>query len=259
MAPMLTAHLPKFVMRGRARLILTVLLCTLAAGAVPACGGDQKAPPATGTPATTSTTPVKSTTPVNVAADKAKARTLLLRPSDLPATWKAMPAQRTSEDKTDELAACLGRPSPATYTTADIDSPDFSLGNAEASSRAELVRTVEDFRADVAAASGPKFIPCVKSTATASFRRQLQAQGVSLQSLSVERLQVARYGQFSMGLRMTMKVMAQGQHAIIYIDSILLGKERIELSTSFSKVDRPFDPALESALLAKLGGRLEAA
>jgi hypothetical protein len=100
---------------------------------------------------------------VNVAADETKARTLLLESSDFPAGWTATPAQSKSEERTtdEELAACLGLPSPATHTTADIDSPDFSMGNAGASSRSQLVRTVEDFRADVAAAGGPRFIPCM--------------------------------------------------------------------------------------------------
>lgn len=261
-----TAQLRTFFVPGRVRLIPAILVCALSVGAVPACGG-QDTPPATGTPATTSTTPgasttpVTSTTPVNVAADKAKARTLLLKPSDLPATWKATPDQRTAEDKAldEALAACLGRPSPATYNTADIDSPDFTLGNAEASSQTQIVRTIEDFKADVAAAGGPKYLPCAKGILTQAVRRQLQAQGASLQSLSVEPLRVPRYGQFSMGIRTTVKYMIQGQAGSTLIDTILLGKDRIELSISLSNADRPFDPALASALVAKLGSRLDAA
>jgi len=255
-----TAELRTFFMPGRVRFIPAMLLCALTVGAVPACGGEDT-PPATGTPATASPTSVTSTTPVNVAADKAKARTLLLKPSDLPATWKATPYQRTNEDKAadEALAACLGRPSPATYTTADIDSPDFTLGNAEASSQAQIVRTTEDFKADVAAAGGPKFLPCAKSILTQAVRSQLQAQGASLRSVSVEPLRVPRYGQFSMGTRTTVKYMVQGQPGSTLIDTILLGKDRIELSITLSNADGLFDPALASALVAKLGNRLDAA
>jgi hypothetical protein len=42
-------------------------------------------------------------------------------------------------------------------------------------------------------------------------------------------------------------------------DEVLLGKGRIELTASFSNFGRPFGPALQQALLAKLAARLEAA
>ena len=245
--------LRKFVTGRRARFMLAVLACTLTVGAVPACGGGQKARSTTGASATA------STTPVNVAADEAKARTLLLRSSDFPAGWKSRAGRSTPEDPRQQFASCLGRPSPASYTTAGIDSPGFSLGTADARSRAQFVRTVEDFRADTAAYSGPKFIPCVKSGLVDSFRRQLRPQGGSLQSLSVKPLQAPRYGQISVGFRLTARVRAQGQLLTIYTDYILLGKERIELWAAFFSVDQPFDPALERTLLAKLGSRLDAA
>jgi len=224
----------KFVTCRRARFMLAVLACTLTVGAVPACGGGQKARSTTGASATA------STTRVNVAADEAKARTLLLRSSDFPAGWKSRTGRSTPKEPREEVASCLARPVPDTYTTAGIDSPRFSLGNADTGSRAQLVRTVEDFRADMAAYSGPKFIPCLKSTLVDSFRRGLRPHGGSLESLSVEPLQVPRYGQISVGSRLTAKVRAQGQRLTIYTDYILLGKERIELWATFFNVDQPF-------------------
>src|SRR5262249_23374133 len=145
MAPMTSvprAGPRKLVTDRRARFMLAVLACALTVGAVPACGG-QKARPAAGASAA-------STTPVDGAADKAKARTLLLRSSDFPAGWKSRPGRSAPKEPGQELASCLGRPDPAGYTTAGIDSPGFSLGDAEAGSGALLVRTVEDFRADMA-------------------------------------------------------------------------------------------------------------
>jgi len=233
--------------------MLAVLACALTVGAVPACGG-QQARPATGASA------AASTTPGNAAADEAKARTLLLRSSDFPAGWKSRAGRSTPEEPRQELASCLGRPVPDTYTTAGMDSPGFSLGDAVARSRAQLVRTVEDFRADMAAYGGPKLRPCVKRGLVDSSRRQERPQGGSLRSLSVEPLQAPRYGQISVGYRVTAKVRApEGQRLTFYADYILLGKERIELWAVFVNVDQPFDPALESALVAKLGSRLDAA
>jgi hypothetical protein len=159
-----------------------------AALALTACGGgadtDSAAPKATATTAAATTTTV-----VNVAADKAKARALVFTRSDLPAGWKAAPHQDDPTDKKfdDQLAACLGRPSPTTYLTARANSPDFASGDAEVSSEALLVRTVADFNADADAVQGPKFIPCVKRVLTSSLQ---QLAGASVRSVAVALLPV---------------------------------------------------------------------
>jgi len=225
-----------------------------AALALAACSGDDTQPAA---PAATVTTAAATATTVNVAADKAKARTLVFRPSDLPAGWKATPHHDDPTDKAfdDQLAACLGRPSPTTYLTATADGPDFSNGDAEVSSQAQLVRTVADFDADVQAVQGPKFVPCVRRVVTKSLQ---QLAGASVRSVAVAPLPVARHGEYSSGFRATIRVLVQGQPVTVYQDGILLGKGRTELTAGFSDVQQPPDPALEKALVAKLAARLEA-
>jgi hypothetical protein len=84
----------------------------------------------------------------------------------------------------------VGRPSPSTYTTASADSPTLSMGNAEVGSDAQLVSTVEDFNADVAAVRGPKYAPCVRNGLTKLLQRQLPA-GTAVQSATVVRLPIA--------------------------------------------------------------------
>jgi hypothetical protein len=222
-----------------------------------ACGGgagtESAAPEATATTAAATTT-----TAVDVAADKAKAHALVFTRSDLPAGWKATPHQDDPTDKKfdDQLAACLGRASPTSYLTARANSPDFASGDAEVSSEALLVRTVSDFNADVEAVQGPKFIPCVKRVLTSVLRR---LAGASVQSVAVASLPVDSDAQFSAGFRATAKLLVQGQSATVYQDGILLGKERIELTASFSDVQQPPDPDLEKALVTKLGAKLAAA
>jgi hypothetical protein len=233
----------------------SLAVLAVAALALVGCGKKTSTSPAGGPSSPTATTQV-----VSVAADQAKARTLLFEASDLPAGWKATPHQKDPTEKTfdDELAACVGRPSPDTYTTTDIDSPDFSMGDAEASSTATIVRTAEDFKADVAAAGGPKYASCVKRGLAKFLPTQLPA-GASVQSVVVEPVPVASYGEFSKGFRATTRLRVQGQLVSVYEDGVLLGKGRIELSASFSNTGQPFDPALKRALLAKLAARLEAA
>jgi hypothetical protein len=227
-----------------------------------ACGGGGNPPPAAVAPTTTAppatTPPTTTTTGVGAAADKATARVLILRSADLPDGWRATPTRERLEDKIaeDELAACAGRPKPDSYTTARVSSPDFSMGDAAVSSEAEVVRTVTDFKADVAAITGSGFVPCLKDGFSKFLRR---LPGVSVKSVAVEPLQVARYGDFSTGFRVTLRMTIQGRPLRQFSDEVLLGKGRIQLTASFSSTGRPFDPALRRALVAKLGARLEAA
>lgn len=220
------------------------------------CGGDDETPPVATAPATTV---AAGTSAVDPAADKAKATTLVLTSTDLPG-WTAKPAQNDPADKAfdDQLAACVGRPSPSTYTTARAASSSFSMGPAEVSSDVDIVRAVEDFNADVAAVRGPKYAPCVRNGLTKLLQQQLPP-GTAVQSATVARLPIGGFGVFSARFRATIKLLIQGQPAIVYQDAILLGKGRVELSASFTNLGRPFNPALEQALVAKLGARLQAA
>jgi hypothetical protein len=218
-------------------------------------GGDDESSSVANAPATTAA----GTTAVDTAADKVKATTLLLRSADLPG-WTAKPAQNDPADKAldDELAACVGRPSPSTYTTARAASSTFSMGSAEVSSDVDIVKTVEDFNADAAAVRGPKYAPCVRNGLTKLLRQQLPP-GAAVQSATVARLPIGGFGVFAARFRATVKLLIQGQPAIVYHDAILLGKGRVELSASFTNLGRPFDPTLEQALVSNLGARLQAA
>jgi hypothetical protein len=223
-----------------------------------ACGGGAKQQPAADG-ATTTAVASTATTGVSVAADKATARTLLLRLSDLPDGWRATQHRQDLVEKAmnDQFAACAGRPRPDTYTTVDVFSPDFTMGYAGVISEAQIVKTADDFEADAAAMRGPKFVPCAKRI-LAKYAPRL-APGASVRSIVVEPLPVTSYGQFSIGYRATITLTGQGQTLRLYDDEVVLGKGRIELSASFSDAGQPFDPGLRRALLAKLGARLASA
>jgi hypothetical protein len=242
----------------RRRTVRRIVVLVASAVVLAACGGGEEYQPGATAPTATAAA-ATTTTAVNVAADRAGAAALLLKPSDLPG-WKATPDQKDPADKAfdDQLAACVGRPSPTTYTTASADSPNFSMGNAEVSSQAQFVRTVEDFKADVAAVRGPKYAPCVRNGLARFLPRQLPP-GASLQSIAVKPLPIAGYGEFSARFRATITLLIQGQPVSVYQDAILLGKGRVELTASFSNMGQPFDPALAQALVTKLSTRLEAA
>jgi hypothetical protein len=135
--------------------------------------------------------------------------------------------------------------------------PLFSKENALAGSNAQIVETAEDFAADFAIVAARRM--CHAWSAGLRKLLPMQLPDASLRSLATKPLRVANYGEFSMGWRTTATLVIQGQSVIIYLDNIGLGKGRIELTATFSNLDRPFDLTLRRALVAVLGARLEAA
>lgn len=242
------SHSPRALAGRRAGIRLAALLFGVVL--VGCGGGGDEGQPAPGSLGTNS---------VDVAADRATARTLLLESSDFPAGWSETPWQTDPllERFEDEVYACLGLPNRDAYITADTYSAVFSKGNAQAVSNAQIVETTEDFAADFAIVAGPRYAPCLQRGLRKLLPRQVP--DASLQSLTTKPLQVANYGKLSRGWRITATLVIQGQSVIIYLDDIALGKGRIELGATFSNIGRPFEPALRRALVAALGDRLEAA
>jgi hypothetical protein len=233
-----------------------IFVLVLAASAAAACagGGGQDSESAARTRMTPTTTGGSTTAAqVSVAADRVKAQILLLKSADFPAGWKATAVQNGGLGST-KLA-----PSTDHTVTADIGSPAFSMGDAQASSSAKIVKPGEDFKMDSVLLRSAEFAAILKKQLTKLVLEN--NPGASLQSLTVQPLRVKKYGDFSIGYRaaMTMTFKVQGFAVTAYSDTVSLAKGRIMLEANFVNVDRPFDATLRQALLTKLGARLEAA
>ena len=50
----------------------------------------------------------------------------------------------------------------------------------------------------------------------------------------------------------------QGQNLTLVLDLVLMGKDRVEVTGTFSNLAQPFDQELEKTLISKLGAKLEA-
>jgi hypothetical protein len=177
------------------------------------------------------------------------ARTLVLRSSDFPAGWKSTPADRGQSGTPGQYPSNVD-------TTANIDSPDFRMGNAAATSNARIAKPGEDFSVDAAFIGSSRFAAILKH----EFAKGIDDDpGASLQSLTVARRPIPAHGGFSVGYRVTMRLKAHGLFVSLYTDVVWLQNGRIAVWVVLANFDRPFDPDLETALLAKLGARLQAA
>jgi len=223
-----------------------------------ACGGGGgKSSSTTSAPATTAST--ASSAAGSDAAATARAQKLVLVQADLPSGWTATPSKAdTSETKATnkELSTCVGT-SGEEAQSADVKGDDFSMGQGtQVSSEAAIVKDEATYRKDVAAIKGPKLQSCLQDF----LNKQLsKAVGSAPGSLQLTPLTVPTFGDVTVGKRLTASITAQGQTFNVYVDFVEMGKDKAEVTASFSNLGQPFDAGLEGSLLEKLGSKLGSA
>jgi hypothetical protein len=226
-----------------------IILLVLLSIAVTACGSDDN------DTTEASTSPL---TTLSAAADLDTAKKLVLVAADLPPGWTAEPDDQTagagSDARADELAICTGTSGKASET-ADWNGDEFSMGTSEVSTDVSMVKDEATFRRDAEAIKGPKVQTCVKDAIT----KMLSPLGAAPDSVEVTPLEVAEFGDVSVGYRITATLAARGQTQTIYLDLIMIGKNRAQTTTTFSNVGEPFDPTLQRSLIAKVGAKVDAA
>ncbi len=188
----------------------------------------------------------------------ATAKKLVLTSTDFPPGWTAKPADQTQspEDKADskELSDCVGTSGPEAEK-ARWNGDEFTMDQYQVSSEANLVTDKALYKKDIAAIKSPKLQTCVKDV----FGKVLtKAIGTEPTSLDVTPFAVKKYGDVTTGLRMKVGT-GTGATDTVYVDLVLMGKNRAEVTTTVFSVGQPIDPALENSLLAKIGSRVNAA
>jgi hypothetical protein len=236
----------------RARLVVISSLVFALAG----CGGKAKTDSDTATTAASaSTTTSTSAAPAsNATLDK-----LVLVTSDFPTGWTSTPgdSSQAEEDKATEaeLNKCAGT-SGSEAEAASKSGDDFAQGeNLQAGSEASLVKDAATYRSDLAALrNSSKVSSCVKEAFTKEFRKQFPGES----SVEIADLSVPRHGDVTLAKRLTVSGTTQGQTVKVYIDVVLMGRNRYELTQTFFGIGSPFDGSLEKALVDKVGSRLDA-
>ena len=183
----------------------------------------------------------------------------MLVAGDFPRGWTSTPPEPPTEENeaaSVELAECVGT-SGDDAKSAEVEGDEFKMGNnLEVNSEASIVEDEDDYRRDVSAIKGPKLQPCVRDIFTT---RLAEALGTPLTSAEIESLEVPTHGDVTVGLRMTVGLTAEGQPLTLFMDVVLMGRDRAEVTATFISVNQPFDKALQTSLIDALGERLEAA
>lgn len=226
-----------------------LIIIALAGGLIACGGGENKArrQASTTAPSSTSTT---TPAPISTAGDRATAQKLILTKTDLPVGWKIAKgdlAPISLKEMSDTRRAY----------TATVPGKGFEKGLQGVASGAQILAPGEDLAAEAAFVRSPTFKRALKhefGKAVAEGNPE-SARG----PVTVKPLQIAKYGQYSIGYRVTTKITAQGFGIRIYMDIVWLAAGRSQVSVSFAGADGPFDPALQKELIAKVGTRLAAA
>ncbi len=189
----------------------------------------------------------------------AKVMKLVLVASDFPPGWKSTPDHQTrsAEDKAvnTELNTCVG-------TTGDeADKARWSGDNFESdqyrvTSEAVLVKDDASFRQDTEAIQGSKVQGCVKDVFTKVLTKQI---GTAPTSVDVTSLDVPKHGEVTVGIRLTVNAGPAASGHTVYLDLVLMGKNRAESTETLVSAGQAMDPALENSLVHALGKRVDVA
>ncbi|HEV3354096.1 MAG TPA: hypothetical protein VG076_14305 [Acidimicrobiales bacterium] len=226
-----------------------------------ACGGGSSNSSSTTSAPSTSTT--SASTPgsaVRDAAADARAQKLVLVQADFPTGWTGTPAPATTPEEkaaSQELNNCTGS-SGDDAKIADVKGDNFSMGSptTEVGSEAQIAKDEATYLKDVAALKSSKFQPCLETFLTKALTQA--ASGATPTNVQVSPLTVPKFGDVTVGVRMSAGLTVSGQTITLVIDAVAMGKSRAEVTGTFSNVSQPFDPALENTLINKLGAKLEA-
>lgn len=235
---------PRLSLRGRLAPVLLVILAVLATGACGGGDGDGDDGPASPSEAGID--------------DDDKAQAANLRLTDFPPGWERQPAPLNPPDDPDDrrFSECMGRPPAPTLRTALADSDNFSTGElTRANSSAQVMRTEAIAVEDMAALRGDRAIPCLSERLRAELAGQSPAGGPPFALRVLDRLDYPTMGDETVAFRLTVDAPSVGAGTTLYVDQVFVRKGRMEVSTSFVDLGRPFPTELGETLVRKLADR----
>ncbi len=240
---------------------LCLLLSTLSAcsSGTPATSAAQPVSAADFTPApwlssAAAANPVKTVLPQG----KAALAELVLRSSDLPASWKATSAQAQTSDSQEnaQITKCAGGKDTSADEVAKVRSDDFSVQGLTVSSSATLFKSKADIDADIAQLKRPKIASCLKGLLVKELKTSLHA-GSKLGTVSV----VVHAGPHGAApnvagtLRATIAATVHSRKVMVYTDSVFITGPRTEVEVDYQGVGSPVSATMQTKLTAIIAKR----
>lgn len=183
-------------------------------------------------------------------ADQARAKSMLLRASDLTAGFRS---ERRSEG--DDGPACAALDESDLTVTGDADSADFTrqgAGYVTVGSSAQVYRTLADAGASWRRGTSPGGLRCVGDF----FRRMAKADGSTLRFVSVRRLGIPRIAPLTARYQVVFTAKAEGRSVPIYFEVVVLQRGRAQASLMLGSAGAPVPQRDRLALAGVISERM---
>lgn len=209
-------------------------------------------------PSVSSNTPTASPTPTVTPATGVQLKKIVLRPGDLPSSWKAAPAQPDSSSSSDqaELTRCTGGRNTDKDQVATTDSDDYSFGNATISSSATSYKSRSDLDSDLALLKSPKLATCYNQLLKKQLRTSMP-KGAGLGAVSVRFTPGPGAGPANVAGSgsATVSVSVGGQHVKVYVNFVYLTGPLIEAEVDAENVGSPVPAGVLQAAVKAVAHR----
>jgi hypothetical protein len=243
------------------RVVPTVAVGALACVVVllAGCGSSAKTKTTSTVPGSaTSLSSRRAVSPSASAVSSARLAKIVLQRSDLPAGWKATPYEPDPNEAAEDafFARCLGVASLHRDRVAEVNSDDFSRGDADISSSADSYRSQSAVDSQVAVLHSPKAAPCFEQLAKQQSATTLPA-GAEIESVSLKITPGSAGGPANVVATMggIIKISANGQHVSLYGSVAFITGPLITAEVDAENPGAPVPASLLAPLIDKVANR----
>jgi len=184
-----------------------------------------------------------------------------LQPSEMtgwnvtPHHQSQQPAGDTAADR--QLLHCLGLGQLARHQVATTHSPDYALGDMQATSSVTRYRSHRDVKAEIAAFHKPKAQRCVATSWRKEAPKIPLPAGVHLARADATLSPAPRHAPRNVAgvLRATLAVEGNGRQLDVYITDTLTFGRRIDADVTVSTTGTPVSPQVQATLVNRVATR----
>ncbi|MGZ8764282.1 MAG: hypothetical protein ACXW2C_01125 [Acidimicrobiia bacterium] len=193
-------------------------------------------------------------------ADRATARSLVVRAADLTGNWTSGPPDAADSDASDKAAArCLGvKKDPNARRDAHVEGPGLTRADGyDVQSSGNVFESRAALRASLSLFDRPKLSTCLERRLRENLREDYP--DATVDAFTLVDLPVTIPGVQARAFRITVTVTDGGESATIVSDEILAWRGRLGSSATITGANGALPNDLESEVATVLGQRLIAA
>jgi hypothetical protein len=199
-----------------------------------------------------------SAAPQGSGTDVATAARINLRQSDFPAGWQGRSNPVTASGNVQAeraLYACLGAPSPASHTTANVNSPVFVQSSQQASSNVKFTRKAAQSQADYGTLAQPAAGDCARRVLVSTLPGALPFGSTVASSAESSVPATAAVGDQAAAFYVTVDLDVRGGRTTVYADFITIRRGRALVAVQMIGLGEESPSSLREAIVSNVESR----